>query len=335
VPLRSGGKDIKMSENWVKVSVYTTPEGIEPLFGAILSLGIEGVEICDEGDFLDFLENNRSKWDYVDDEMLESKKEPTHLNVFLRDNMEGREQLSMLRECFENLKKIDLGIDIGSLEMKFEDIPENLWFERWKKYYTPTEIGKTILVVPQWEENPETDRKILKINPGMLFGTGTHNTTRLCMQYLEELVKEGDSVLDIGCGSGILSILSLILGAGNASAVDIDPNATHIAYENAELNNIFKDRYFVTSGNILEDNPFEGTAANKEYDIVVANIVADVIIPLSKIVSPFLKKDALFLCSGIIENRIGDVLEALEENGFEVIEKRQDGEWFAVLSKME
>ena len=119
------------------------------------------------------------------------------------------------------------------------------------------------------------------------------------------------------------------------SDVDIDPNATHIAYENAELNNIYKDRYFVTSGNILEDNPFENTPADKEYDIVVANIVADVIIPLSKIVKPFMKEVGIFLCSGIIENRIGDVLEALNENGFNVIEKRQDGEWFAVLSKAE
>ncbi len=324
-----------MSNNWLKVSVYTTPEGIEPLFGAILSIGIEGVEICDEGDFLDFLENNRSKWDYVDEELLESKKEPTHLNVFLREDMNGREQLSMLRECIENLKCTDIGVDLGSLEMKFEDVPEDLWFERWKKYYTPTPIGDSILVVPEWEENPETDRKILKINPGMLFGTGTHNTTRLCMEILEQQVYGGLSVLDIGCGSGILSILSLVLGAGDASAVDIDSAAIHVAYENAALNGIGNDTYFVTSGNILESNPFEGTPADKEYDIVVANIVADVIIPLSGKVSHFMKKDGLFLCSGIIENRIGDVLSALSENGFKVLEKRQDGEWFAILCEKE
>ena len=324
-----------MSNNWLKVSVYTTPEGIEPLFGAILSIGIEGVEICDEGDFLDFLENNRSKWDYVDEELLESKKEPTHLNVFLREDMSGREQLSMLRECIETLKGTDVGVNLGSLEMKFEDVPEDLWFERWKKYYSPTPIGDTILVVPEWEENPETERKILKINPGMLFGTGTHNTTRLCMEILEQQVYSGLSVLDIGCGSGILSILSLILGAKDASAVDIDSTAIHVAYENAALNGIGKDTYFVTSGNILESNPFEGTPADKEYDIVVANIVADVIIPLSGKVSHFMKKDGLFLCSGIIENRIGDVLSALSENGFKVLEKRQDGEWFAILCEKE
>ena len=324
-----------MSNNWLKVSVYTTPEGIEPLFGAILSIGIEGVEICDEGDFLDFLENNRSKWDYVDEELLRAKKEPTHLNVFLREDISGREQLSMLRECIENLKGVDVGVDLGSLEMKFEDVPEDLWFERWKKYYTPTPIGDSILVVPEWEENPETDRKILKINPGMLFGTGTHNTTRLCMEILEEQVYGGLSVLDIGCGSGILSILSLVLGAGDASAVDIDSAAIHVAYENAALNGIGKDTYFVTSGNILESNPFVGTPADKEYDIVVANIVADVIIPLSASVSQFMKRDGLFLCSGIIENRIGDVLSALSENGFKVLEKRQDGEWFAILCEKE
>ena len=324
-----------MNTNWLKVSIYTTPEGIEPLFGAILSIGIEGVEICDEGDFLEFLENNRSKWDYVDDELLEAKKEPTHLNVFLREDINGKEQLSMLRECLETLKNTDIGVPMGSLEMKFEDIPEDLWFERWKKYYSPTKIGETILVVPEWEENPETDRKILKINPGMLFGTGTHNTTKLCMEILEQQVYGGLSVLDIGCGSGILSILSLILGAKDASAVDIDPAATHIAYENAAYNGIGKDTYFVTSGNILEENPFENTPADKQYDIVVANIVADVIIPLSGTVSHFMKKDGLFICSGIIENRIDDVLSALSENGFRVLEKKKDGEWFAVVSELE
>lgn len=324
-----------MDNNWLKVSIYTTPEGIEPLFGAILSMGIEGVEICDEGDFLDFLENNRSKWDYVDEELLNAKKEPTHLNVFLREDINGKEQLSQLRECIENLKRCDIGVPMGTLEMKFEDIPEDLWFERWKKYYTPTKIGETILVVPQWEENPETDRKILKINPGMLFGTGTHNTTKLCMEFLEQQVYSGLNVLDIGCGSGILSILSLILGASDASAVDIDAAATHVAYENAALNGIGKDTYFVTSGNILEGNPFTGTAADKEYDIVVANIVADVIIPLSAHVSHFMKKDGLFLCSGIIETRIDDVTSALSENGFKILEKRKDGEWFAILCEME
>ena len=153
------------------------------------------------------------------------------------------------------------------------------------------------------------------------------------MQTLEKIVKPGDSVLDIGCGSGILSILSLVLGAKDAAAADIDPAAEHIAYENAELNGIYKDRYFVKCGNILSENPFEGTCYNKQYDIVVANIVADVIIPLSAKVGSFMKENAYFLCSGIIEHRIDDVCAALSENGFEICEKLKDGEWYALLTK--
>ena len=148
-----------MSENWIRISVYTTPEGIEPLYGALLSYGFESVEICDEGDFLSFLEENKSKWDYVDDEVMQEKKSPTHLNVFLRENTNGKEQLAVLKECLKNLKKNDVGVDVGSLELEFADMGEDTWFEKWKKYYTPLEIGKNILVVPKWLDAPETDRK--------------------------------------------------------------------------------------------------------------------------------------------------------------------------------
>ena len=322
-----------MSENWIRVSISTTPEGIEPLYGALLSYGFESVEICDEGDFLTFLEENKSKWDYVDDEVMQEKKSPTHLNVFLRENSNGKEQLAVLKECLENLKKSDIGIDVGSLELEFADMGEDTWFEKWKKYYTPLEIGKNILVVPKWLDNPANGRKILKLNPGMLFGTGSHNTTRLCMETLENIVKKDSTVVDIGCGSGILSILSLILGAEFAAAVDIDPAAVHIAYENASYNGISREKYFVTSGNILETDPFAGTPADKLYDIVVANIVADVIIPLSATVSRYMKPSSVFLASGIINHRFDDCVSALKENGFEILEARQDGEWHAILSK--
>lgn len=317
--------------NWIRVSIFTTPQGLEPLFGALLSIGIEGAEIVDEGDFLSFLENNKDKWDYVDDEMLASKKCQSHINVFLRDDSDGADQLTLLRECLARLKTKDIGVDMGSLSLEFQDVPEDLWFEKWKKYYVPTPIGERILVVPAWENPPETDRKILRINPGMLFGTGTHNTTRLCMQQLEKTAGEGKSVLDIGCGSGILSIMCLVLGADKAAAVDIDPAAVHVAYENAALNGIGRDRYFVTSGNVLEDNCPAGIVG--QYDIVVANIVADVIIPLCEKVDAYLKRGALFLCSGIIESRIEDVRAALAENGFEIISEHRDGEWYAVNSR--
>lgn len=321
-------------KNWIKVSIFTSPEGIEPLFGMLYSMGINGAEIVDEGDFQNFLENNKQYWDYVDDEVLKEKHCPTHLNVFIRDDIYGREQISLLNENLAALKRSDIGIDMGPpLTTKMLDIDEDMWFEKWKQYFKPIEIGEKIIVIPEWEKNTNKERLPLIINPGQLFGTGGHHTTRMCMEILESTVKGGEQVLDLGCGSGILSILSLILGAAGATAVDIDHSAIKTAYENASLNSIGKDKYRVLSGNILSSDELIETISDKKYDIVVANIVADVIIDLALVVRKYMKDDGIFICSGIIEHRYEDVYKALCENGFEIIEKRNLGEWVAAVTK--
>lgn len=314
-----------LNTEWIKVSIETTSEGIEPLYGMLLSMGIEGAEIEDEADFENFLENNKRYWDYVDEELLEAKKGPTTVSVYLRDDENGRETLLMLRENLLRLGKED--DTLGSLAVTLCNIDENDWFEKWKQYYKPFTVGKNITVVPAWTEF-EGEGVILRINPGMLFGTGSHNTTRLCITMLEEIVKPGMRVFDVGCGSGILSILSLLLGAEHALAVDIDAAAPRIAYENAALSGITDATYTVLCGNVLEND-----VTDEMFDVVVANIVADVIIPLSQKAGRYLKEDGLFLCSGIINDRVDDVLEALAANGFTVLEKKQDGEWWAILSK--
>lgn len=311
---------------WNKVSIYTTPDGIEPVYGMLLSMGIEGAEIVDEGDFLNFLENNKQYWDYVDDEVINAKKCPTHLNIFLRDDESGHELLLLVKENLKALKEQEEGL--GSLETELAEVDELEWYENWKKYFKPLDIGDNIIIIPQWEDTDAKGRIPLRINPGMLFGTGSHNTTRLCIELLEKLVKKDMSVFDIGCGSGILSILSLLLGAKRASAVDIDTAAVKIAYENAAFNGIGKDNYFVTSGNILEND-----VVSDKFDIVIANIVADVIIPLSAKVRNYMNEGAVFICSGIINDRVSEVLEALIKNGFNIKEKRRDGEWWAIVSE--
>lgn len=314
-----------MNTEWIKVSIETTSEGIEPLYGMLLSMGIEGAEIEDEADFENFLENNKRYWDYVDEALLEAKKGPTRVSVYLRDDENGRETLLMLRENLHRIGNADE--TLGTLEVTLDSIDEHDWFEKWKQYYKPFTVGKNITVVPAWTPY-EGEGVVLRINPGMLFGTGSHNTTRLCIEMLEETVKKGDRVFDVGCGSGILSILALLLGASHATAVDIDAAAPRIAYENAALSGIGEDTYTVKCGNVLEE-----AVTDETFRVVVANIVADVIIPLSAKVSRYLEADGVFLCSGIINDRLSDVLDALSENGFTVLEKRQDGEWWAILSK--
>ena len=314
-----------MNTEWIKVSVETTSEGIEPLYGMLLSMGIEGAEIEDEADFENFLENNKRYWDYVDEALLEAKKGPTRVSVYLRDDENGRETLLLLRENLRRIGSEDASL--GTLEVTLDSIDEHDWFEKWKQYYKPFTVGKHITVVPAWTPYAG-DGVVLRINPGMLFGTGSHNTTRLCIEMLEEIVQEGDRVFDVGCGSGILSILSLLLGASHATAVDIDAAAPRIAYENAALSGITPENYTVKCGNVLEE-----TVTEETFRVVVANIVADVIIPLSAKVNRYLEKDGLFLCSGIINDRLDDVRDALTENGFTVLDKRQDGEWWAILSK--
>ncbi len=316
-----------LNTEWIKVSIETTSEGIEPLYGMLLSMGIEGAEIEDAADFENFLENNKRYWDYVDDELLDAKKGPTKVSVYLRDDETGRETLLLLRENLAHLKSENS--TVGPLSVTLSNIDENDWFEKWKQYYKPFTVGKNITVVPAWTEYAG-EGVVLRINPGMLFGTGSHNTTRLCLTLLEEIVKPGMRVFDVGCGSGILSILSLLLGAARAYAVDIDAAAPRIAYENAALSGITSENYTVECANVLEE-----TVTEEKFDIVVANIVADVIIPLSGKVDRYLKKDGLFLCSGIIADRVEDVLSALSRNGFRILEKKQDGEWWAILSKKE
>ena len=225
--------------DWIKVSIFTTSEGIEPLSGRLYQLGITGLEIEDEKDFKDFLENNKQYWDYVDDELIKEKEGETEVIAYVSDNAAGHEMLMAIRNTVAEMKQLDDESKFGRLEIHIDNMKEEDWANNWKKYFHPLEVGEKILIKPEWEElKDNTDRIVFNINPGMSFGTGGHYTTQLCIETLEKYIKPGVKVLDLGCGSGILSIISLLLGADSAFAVDIDPNAVDIAYQNAGMNDV-------------------------------------------------------------------------------------------------
>ena len=322
---------------WIEVVVATSQMGLEPVEGVLYQCGLNGLMIHDEADFAEFLENPNREWDYVADELVEEKQEQTTgITFFLRDNLYGREQLSQIKSALQSVKETEKELDLGSLEVTMKNVAEEDWANNWKKYFKPFPVGDKIMIKPSWEELPaQTDKIILKIDPGHIFGTGTHETTQLCMELIEKYVKKDDMVLDIGCGSGILSIASLLLDAKEADAVDIDPNAIQIAYENSDRNDIDRSRYHVKAGNILEDTELQASYSGKKYDLVAANIVADVIIALTKQVPDYIKDGGIFLCSGIITERKEDVLEALKAAGFAMLDIKEKTSWVAIATRYE
>ena len=319
--------------DWIKVTVYTTSDGIEPVSGRLYQLGITGLEIDDERDFKDFLENNKQYWDYVDEELVKEKEGETRVSAYVSDNPAGYEMLAAIRSSMAELKELDGDNEFGRLETETLSLNEEDWANNWKKYFHPMEIGEKILIKPEWEElSDKTDRIVFNVNPGMTFGTGSHYTTQLCIESLEKYIAPGSRMLDLGCGSGILSIISLLLGAAEATAVDIDPNAVDVAYENAERNGVDKSKYHVYAGNILTDTGLQQKISGK-YDVVAANIVADVIIGLTPKAREYMKDGGVFITSGIIEDRVEDVKAALIENGFEITDIKQRKDWVSIICR--
>ena len=315
---------------WLALHIDMAPAGLEPVEASLSSLGIDGLVIEDEADFRRFLEQNKQYWDYVDEELDQSMTGKCRVTFYVEETEAGFGQVAAVRIAMAELKKKHP--EYGPLIMTMDGIEDADWENNWKAFYKPMEIGERLIVIPDWEEADPRGRVALRMNPGLTFGTGSHATTRLCLTALEREVKEGMRVLDLGCGSGILSIAALLLGAESAFACDIDEKAVGVAYENAALNGIGKDRYTVRAGVVLTDAGLQKEMGTG-YDIVAANIVSDVIIALAPAVRRLMKEGGRFLTSGIIDDRAEEVRARLEEAGFTVEEANSSEGWYSFLCR--
>lgn len=316
-----------------EVIIETTTEGIELLNAVLIKLDIAEVVIEDASVFEDFLKADNMSWDYYDESLNSMKDCPTRMKIYLGDNEQGEQELNALKDELNNLKNDDIDVDLGSLNIAVNIVDDEDWANNWKQFFKPFEVGEKLLVKPTWEtvEN-KGDRIVLEIDPGASFGTGQHFTTQLCLEQIEKYIKPKMEVLDMGCGSGILSIASILLGAKRVVGVDIDENAVRIAKENALVNNIREDKFLVYCGNVIEDERLQDVIGFNKYDMIVVNIIADVIIEMSDCFPKFLKQGGILITSGIIEKYVDKVKDALINLGFEIKETIQKEDWVSITA---
>lgn len=321
--------------NWTEVSIYTTTNGLEIINGALLKLGINDAVIEDASVFEDFLNNDTLNWDYYDEELAKMKDCESCIKVYLADNNQGREALNEIIKAIESIKNEYKDIDFGRLEIVKKSLNDEDWANNWKQYFKPFTVSDKIIIKPSWEEisEPIGDKIVLEIDPGMSFGTGQHHTTRLCIEQIVKHLDEGMEVLDMGCGSGILSIASILLGARNVTGIDIDENAVRIAQDNAALNNINEDRFTVYCGDVTEDEKLQDRIGYNKYDMIAVNIIAQIIMGMSSTFPKFLKKGGIIIASGIIKRYVEDVVENFESLGFEIIEINHSEEWVSITAR--
>lgn len=319
---------------WICVSVYTSTFGIDAVCDLLMEEGISGFEIEDESEFNDFLENNTKYWDYVDEDLIESKKGETKVKFYIEKNEAAPEILGRVQAALKELKSRDPEDELGRLVIDTDGIREEDWANNWKEFFKPLEVGEKILIQPEWSPlDGETDRIVFTVNPGMTFGTGTHTSTKLCICELEKYVDENTHLLDAGCGSGILSVIALMLGAKSAKAVDIDENCIHVAYENADRNGVDRSKYEVFAGDVTSDEELFKKLSETKYDVIVANIVADVIITLLPTVKKLIAPGGVFICSGIIKERLCDVTEAMSKENVSIDSICEQDGWASVTCK--
>lgn len=320
---------------YIELKIETTHSGVEAVVGKLLAMGITSTAVDDPADVRDIMAKKEAyEWDYIDDEVVQNLDRQPTVTVYLDDTEESQQLAQQIQEAMAELFKAaakgELGpeTDLGTLQVTVQVQDDADWKDKWKAYFKPKQISKTLVVKPTWEALGEfqgrQDLKVIAIDPGMAFGTGTHETTSLCVKMLEKYMEPSDHVLDVGCGSGILSIAAALLGAEDVLGVDIDPVAVEVAEDNLRLNGV-QDRTKVQVGDLTEGIDYRA-------DVVVANLMADLVMMLAGSVAKHLRGRGIFISSGILESKASVVQAKLEEDGFSVVEAAADGEWVCLVA---
>lgn len=309
---------------WTEVLIKVDPQAVEAVTDILYGLGAQGVAI-DEPVDVQKLREDELYWDYIDEKLLENDTEETKIMAYFSEEETNLpEKIAVIKEKIRNLT--EFGLSIGSGTVELSNVNQEDWESAWKQYFKPVHVTDRIVVKPEWEEySPQEGEIVIEIDPGMAFGTGTHETTSMCINQIEKNLKAGDRVIDIGCGSGILSMAAVLLGAEKATGVDLDPVAVRVALENVELNNL-QDKIEILHGNLTD-------VIREKADIVVANIMADIILILLEDVREFIKDDGLFISSGIIQEKRAAVEARLLEKNFSIVEVETKGEWCAITAQ--
>jgi ribosomal protein L11 methyltransferase len=307
--------------NWLEITVETAPSTIETVAARLTAGGFADLVIEDQTEFEDFLQENRSCWDYIDEDLQKQLEGLSRIKLYLEDtDAAGMERLQKL-------------LDQLGLTMQVSTMGETDWEESWKDNYPPQEVGESLVVLPYWLENEETDRKKIILDPGLTFGTGAHPSTQMVMETMEATDLKNAACLDLGSGSGILSITALRLGAKSAVGVDIDPKAEGIARENAAYNGFAAPEFTALTGNVTADRTLMDCLAADRYDLLLVNIVADVIIGLAPVLPRFMDENTLLICSGILDTRLEDVTGTLRKAGLTVTMTKAKEDWRCVSAR--
>ena len=307
--------------NWLEITVETAPSTIETVAARLTAGGFEDLVIEDQNEFEEFLQENRSCWDYIDEELQKQLEGLSRIKLYLEDtDTAGMDRLKSL------LEKMNLTMQVSLMG-------ETDWEESWKDNYPPQPVGQSLVVLPYWLADTETDRKKIVLDPGLTFGTGAHPSTQMVMETMEETDLQNAACLDLGSGSGILSITALRLGAASAVGVDIDAKAEGIARENAAYNGYAAPEFVALTGNVTADRKLMTRLAADRYDLVLVNIVADVIIGLAPVLPTFMDEHTKLICSGILDSRLEDVTNALEKAGLAITKVKAKEDWRCVSAK--
>ena len=306
----------------------TTTEAEDIVSSMLADLGIEGVQIEDK---IPLTQSDKEQM-FVD--ILPDIPEDdgcAYLTFYLDEDVDKQELLLKVRQELEEMRSY---LNVGECTIEESQTEDVDWVNNWKQYFHQFYIDD-ILVIPSWEnvEAKDSDKMVIHIDPGTAFGTGMHETTQLCIRQLKKYVTEDTEILDVGCGSGILGMLALKFGAKHSVGTDLDPCAIDATYENMDNNGISRDQYEVMIGNIIDDKAVQDKVGYEKYDIVAANILADVLVPLTPVIIHQMKKGGIYITSGIIEDKEDVVVEAVKEAGLEVLEVNHQGEWVSVTAR--